>query len=53
LSEIVENYLDHISKDEIDENISSKLKKIVDSVKLPKDFDEEKELREYFEEKHK
>lgn len=53
LSEIVENYLDHISKDEIDENISSKLNKIVDSVKLPKDFDEEKELREYFEEKHK
>jgi formiminotetrahydrofolate cyclodeaminase len=34
------------------EDISPKLKKIVGAVKLPKDFDEKKELRKYFEKKH-
>jgi formiminotetrahydrofolate cyclodeaminase len=32
--------------------VSPMLKKIIGAVKLPKNFDEEKELREYFEKKH-
>ena len=35
-----------------EEKISPKLKKIIGSVKLPKSFDEEKELRNYYESKH-
>ncbi|MEO6818877.1 MAG: DUF6364 family protein [Ginsengibacter sp.] len=52
LSELIENYLDTITQEGGDENISPKLKKIVGAVKLPKDFDEEKELRSYYEKKH-
>ncbi len=52
LSEIVEEYLDSITQEDYKGNLSSKLKKIVGSVSLPEDFDEEKELRSYFEEKH-
>jgi len=52
LSEIIENYLDTITQDNGTDKISHKLKKIVGSVKLPKNFDEEKELRSYFENKH-
>lgn len=53
LSELIENYLDtlteeHSSKDQL----SPKLKKIAGVVKLPADFDEEKELKAYFENKH-
>lgn len=53
LSELVEKYLDSITDEEKnDKHISPKLKKIVGAVKLPKNFDEEKELRSYFEKKH-
>jgi len=52
LSEIIENYLEIITQDNGTDKISPKLKKIVGAVKLPKNFDEEKELRSYFENKH-
>jgi formiminotetrahydrofolate cyclodeaminase len=52
LSEIIENYLETITQDNGTDKISHKLKKIVGAVKLPKNFDEEKELRSYFENKH-
>jgi formiminotetrahydrofolate cyclodeaminase len=53
LSEIIENYLENITSDENKNQIlSPKLKKIVGAVSLPKDFDEEKELQAYFENKH-
>jgi formiminotetrahydrofolate cyclodeaminase len=52
LSEIIEHYLDTITQDNGTETISPKLKKIVGAVKLPKNFDEENELRSYLENKH-
>jgi hypothetical protein len=52
LSELIENYLDMITSEETDGKISPKLKKIVGAVKLPKNFDEERELRSYLEKKH-
>jgi macrodomain Ter protein organizer (MatP/YcbG family) len=53
LSELIENYLDTITSEEKEDNeLSSKLKKIVGAVQLPKDFDEEKELSFYLEKKH-
>lgn len=52
LSEIIENYLESITQDNGTEKVSPKLKKLVGAVKLPKNFDEEKELRSYFENKH-
>jgi formiminotetrahydrofolate cyclodeaminase len=53
LSELIENYLESITGeiDHVDE-LSPKLKKIVGAVKLPENFDEEKELRTYLENKH-
>ncbi len=54
LSELIENYLETItSEHEEKKDISSKLSKIVGSVKLPEDFDEDQELQNYLEEKHK
>ena len=53
LSEIIQNYLEKLTLDEeVDNNLSSKLNKIVGSVELPKDFDEKEELRKYMENKH-
>ncbi|MES2141142.1 MAG: DUF6364 family protein [Bacteroidota bacterium] len=52
LSELIENYLETITEDHVDQKISPKLKKIIGAVNLPKSFDEEKELRSYFEKKH-
>ena len=52
LSELIENYLETITQESGEERLSPKLNKIVGSVKLPKNFDEEKELRTYFESKH-
>jgi formiminotetrahydrofolate cyclodeaminase len=52
LSELVESYLEQITEHESDQKISPSLKKIVGAVKLPKNFDEDKELRSYFEKKH-
>jgi hypothetical protein len=53
LSELIENYLADITKESSQTVISSKLEKIVGSVKLPNDFNEEEELQSYFEKKHK
>lgn len=52
LSEIIENYLETITQENGPKKPSAKLKKIVGAVKLPKNFDEEKELRSYYEKKH-
>mgnify|MGYP003399466685 CR=1 FL=1 len=52
LSKLIENYLETITQESGEEGLSPKLNKIVGSVKLPKNFDQEKELRSYFESKH-
>jgi formiminotetrahydrofolate cyclodeaminase len=52
LSELIENYLETITQERGEERLSPKLNKIVGAVKLPKNFDQEKELRSYFESKH-
>lgn len=52
LSELIENYLENITQDYSDEEISPKLRKLIGSVQLPQDFDEEKELRSALEQKH-
>jgi formiminotetrahydrofolate cyclodeaminase len=53
LSDLIEKYLESLTSEEKnDKGISPKLKKIVGAVKLPKNFDEDKELRTYFEKKH-
>jgi formiminotetrahydrofolate cyclodeaminase len=52
LSELIENYLENITQDYSNEEISPKLQKIIGSVQLPPDFDEEKELRSVLEQKH-
>jgi len=53
LSELIENYLADIKKESSQTVISSKLEKIVGSVKLPDDFNEQKELQSHLEKKHK
>lgn len=53
LSELIESYLSNIIKENSSEQeISPKLKKIVGAVNLPNDFDEDLELRSYYEKKH-
>ena len=53
LSELIETYLSSLTMPATDhEALSPKLKKLVGAVKLPDEFDEERELREYFENKH-
>jgi formiminotetrahydrofolate cyclodeaminase len=52
LSELIESYLETITQENGEEKLSPKLNKIVGAVKLPKNFDEEKELRSYLEKKH-
>ncbi len=52
LSELIENYLNNLTSLKGEENLSPGLRKIVGSVKLPEDFDEDKELRNYLENKH-
>jgi len=52
LSELIETYLEGITKDSGDQSLSPKLKKIVGAVKLPKNFDEGKELRAYLKKKY-
>jgi hypothetical protein len=52
LSELIENYLENITDENYDSDLSPKLKKLVGSVKLPGDFDEEIELRSSIEKKH-
>ncbi len=53
LSDIIENYLESlIEENNSSKKLSPKLKKIVGSVKLPKNFDEKKELKNYYDNKH-
>ncbi|RKR82201.1 hypothetical protein BDD43_2372 [Mucilaginibacter gracilis] len=52
LSELVENYLEALTQENNDVVPSPKLQKIIGAVTLPIDFDEKKELRIYFENKH-
>lgn len=53
LSALIESYLETLTGEVEDrQQISPKLKKIAGAVKLPPDFDEETELRAYFENKH-
>lgn len=53
LSELIESYLSNIIKENSSlQEISPKLKKIVGAVNLPSDFDEDLELRSYYEKKH-
>lgn len=52
LSELIENYLDSITKDNTESELSPRLKKIVGAVNLPADFDEKTEIRSAMENKH-
>jgi len=52
LSELIEQYLDTITQEKTSEKASPKLKKLIGAVKLPKDFDEKKELQSYLSKKH-
>ncbi len=52
LSELIENYLKTLTQEPSNQGISPKLKKIVGAVNLPKNFNEDQELRSYFEQKH-
>ncbi|MBK6979771.1 MAG: hypothetical protein IPH28_23975 [Cytophagaceae bacterium] len=52
LSEIVENYFENITAETKEENLSPKLKRLVGSVKIPKDANLDQDLRDYFEKKH-
>lgn len=52
LSELIENYLETITEENNNSDLSPKLQKLVGSVKLPADFDEKKELRSAIEKKH-
>ena len=52
LSELIGNYLENITEESDDTDLSPKLSKLVGAVQLPADFDEEAELRSAMEEKH-
>lgn len=52
LSDLVEKYLETLTQDTKATELSPKLQKLVGIVKLPKDFDEDKELHDYLSKKH-
>ena len=52
LSELIEQYLDLITQENTTDEVSPRLKKLIGAVKLPKNFDEKKELQSYLEKKH-
>ena len=52
LSELIEQYLDSITQENTTDAVSPRLKKLIGAVKLPKNFDEKKELQSYLEKKH-
>lgn len=53
LSELIEKYLQSlVNEDKSKKDMNPKLKKIVGSVKLPKNFDEKNELSKYYKSKH-
>ena len=45
-------YLDSITQENTTDAVSPRLKKLIGAVKLPKNFDEKKELQSYLEKKH-
>jgi hypothetical protein len=52
LSDLVEKYFENLIEENNKEELSPKLRKIVGAVKLPKDFDEKRELRTNLENKY-
>lgn len=52
LSELIESYLENLTDETTDSELSPKLKNLIGSVTLPEDFDEKKELRSAVEKKH-
>ena len=53
LSELIENYLETLVDQNNDkEQLSPKLKQLIGIVKLPENFDEKKELNDYYANKH-
>jgi hypothetical protein len=52
LSELIENYLEAITEENNNSDLSPKLKKLVGAVQLPTDFDYDEELRSAIEKKH-
>lgn len=53
LSDLVETYLEQVTEEHSSQKgISPKLKSLIGSVPLPKDFDEKKELENYFQKKY-
>jgi len=54
LSEIVESYLEQLTNEEPadQKGLSPKLRNLIGSIKLPKDFDEDKMKREHLQRKH-
>lgn len=52
LSELIESYLENLTDETTDSELSQKLKNLIGSVTLPEDFDEKKELRSAVEKKH-
>jgi hypothetical protein len=52
LSELIENYLEAITEEKSNSDLSPKLKKLVGSVHLPADFDYDEELHSAIEKKH-
>lgn len=51
LSELIESYLENITQEDHDTDLSPRLKKLVGSVQLPEDFNKE-ELQSGLERKH-
>ena len=52
LSDLIQRYLEMVTKEENEAELSPKLCRIVGSVQLPKNFDEKQELRSVLEKKH-
>lgn len=52
ISELVGHYLDTLTNEDPKGEISPRLQSLVGAVKLPEDFDEDKELRNAHEAKH-
>ncbi len=53
LSELIESYLESIIQEsKPKDQMSPRLKSLVGSVRLPNNFDEKKELAEYYRKKH-
>jgi predicted DNA-binding protein len=52
LSELIESYLETLTDESTESELSPKVKNLVGSLKLPEDFNESKELRSAIEKKH-